>query len=190
MLVKCQLRPELSGLRRQSFACAIGWPPRFADSDCPLSQSSQLKKNSESPGKFLGVKIFWLAQTRMCRFPASGSSWESLAHGGADDNGGARICCGRNSAGKLLKGVPTGKLRGQMIAAEKLETVPRKTELAGKRPAQVNAVTQLRLQRVWRCVVEGVETDHYQSRRLQRHGSPRKETAASLSRLTSATCCS
>jgi hypothetical protein len=23
---------------------------------------------------------------RMCRFPASGSSWESLAHGGADDN--------------------------------------------------------------------------------------------------------
>src|SRR6516162_1790287 len=26
-----------------------------------------------------------LHQTRMCRFPASGSSWESLAHGGADD---------------------------------------------------------------------------------------------------------
>src|SRR5262249_12872249 len=25
------------------------------------------------------------SQTRMCRFPASGSSWESLAHGGADD---------------------------------------------------------------------------------------------------------
>jgi hypothetical protein len=26
-----------------------------------------------------------LHQTRMCRFPASGSSWKSLAHGGADD---------------------------------------------------------------------------------------------------------
>jgi hypothetical protein len=26
-----------------------------------------------------------LHQTRMCRFPASGSSWESLAHGGVDD---------------------------------------------------------------------------------------------------------
>src|SRR6266581_3917541 len=25
------------------------------------------------------------SQTRMCRFPASGSSWESLARGGADD---------------------------------------------------------------------------------------------------------
>src|SRR6266702_8436250 len=25
------------------------------------------------------------SQTRMCRFPASGSSWESLAHGGVDD---------------------------------------------------------------------------------------------------------
>src|SRR5262249_50279138 len=25
------------------------------------------------------------SQTRMCRFPASGSSWKSLAHGGADD---------------------------------------------------------------------------------------------------------
>src|SRR5262249_28772870 len=25
------------------------------------------------------------SQTRMCRFPASGSSWNSLAHGGADD---------------------------------------------------------------------------------------------------------
>src|SRR6266446_3341679 len=25
------------------------------------------------------------SQTRMCRFPSSGSSWESLAHGGADD---------------------------------------------------------------------------------------------------------
>src|SRR5437879_7220033 len=25
------------------------------------------------------------SQTRMCRFPASGSSWESLAHGGADE---------------------------------------------------------------------------------------------------------
>jgi hypothetical protein len=26
-----------------------------------------------------------LHQTRMCRFPASGSSWKSLGHGGADD---------------------------------------------------------------------------------------------------------
>src|SRR5215472_13795913 len=25
------------------------------------------------------------SQTRMCRFPASGSSWKSLAHGGSDD---------------------------------------------------------------------------------------------------------
>src|SRR5262249_23088081 len=25
------------------------------------------------------------SQTRMCRFPVSGSSWKSLAHGGADD---------------------------------------------------------------------------------------------------------
>ena len=25
------------------------------------------------------------SQSRMCRFPASGSSWESLAHGSVDD---------------------------------------------------------------------------------------------------------
>jgi hypothetical protein len=43
---------------------------------------SVVVKNRAPPPKAWRWEIY---QTRMCRFPASGSSWESLAHGGADD---------------------------------------------------------------------------------------------------------
>jgi hypothetical protein len=53
---------------------------RLAEQQFPLLDAEKFDGRVDE-----GVAPPHPSQTRMCRFPASGSSWESLARGGVDD---------------------------------------------------------------------------------------------------------
>src|SRR5262249_1308868 len=69
--------------------CAPAATDRLAPTRCAMWPVARRRRRPDAE-KFCGrvdeeVAHPHPSQTRMCRFPASGSSWKSLAHGGADD---------------------------------------------------------------------------------------------------------